>query len=56
MNKTVCDFCHKEIKFKDGEKVVKLNYGLVVPKNHKICEDCLKAVVNMQKGVYNKND
>lgn len=54
MRKITCDFCHKEIKTKEGEKAVRINYGLVVPKNYQICEDCLKALVNMQEGNYNK--
>lgn len=54
MSKTICDFCRKEIKTKDGEKVVRLNYGLTVPKNYKMCEDCFKALVNMQEGNYNE--
>lgn len=54
MRKIICDFCHKEIKTKEGEKAIRINYGLAVPKNYQICEDCLKAVVNMQKGMYNE--
>lgn len=54
IRKIICDFCHKEIKTKEGEKAVRINYGFTIPKSYKICEDCLKAVVNMQKGNYNK--
>lgn len=31
MRKIICDLCHKEIKTKEGEKVIRINYGLTVP-------------------------
>lgn len=55
MRKIICDLCHKEVKIEKGEKVVRINYGFTIPKNYKICENCLKAVFNMQKGIAEKS-